>query len=227
MNPPKMYIHIGDYKRDTGHLRAAEHGAYLMLLFHYWSTGALPDDDRQLASIACMTRGEWHKARPIIQPLFQPGWKHKRVDFELQKAARISEAGREAGLASGRTRAQRKSNDRSNDSPTIVEPTLEPLNHLEESKIPASAGTATSKYAFESGIIRLVEKDFNQWKQSFSYLDVPAELLSMTAWAGDQGPSRWFNAVANLLAKRNREAKISAEKQQQQPFKWNGLEGVT
>jgi hypothetical protein len=32
VNPPKMPIHIGDYKRDTGHLRAAGHGAYLLLL---------------------------------------------------------------------------------------------------------------------------------------------------------------------------------------------------
>lgn len=139
MNPPKMPIHIGDYQRDTGHLRAAEHGAYLLLLFHYWSTGGLPDDDRHLSTIARMSSTEWRRARPVIERFFKLGWKHARVDYDLEKAAKISEAAKEAGVASGRTRAQRKSNDRS----TSVEPTLEPSNHLKkDSEATASAAGA-------------------------------------------------------------------------------------
>lgn len=51
----RMNLHIGDYLRHTRHLRASEHGAYLMLIMHYTSNDGLPDDDHQLASIAGMT----------------------------------------------------------------------------------------------------------------------------------------------------------------------------
>jgi uncharacterized protein YdaU (DUF1376 family) len=70
MNPPKMPIHIGDLLRDTGHLRALLIGAYLLLLFHHWSTGELPDDDDQLSAIARMSPAEWRKARPILIKFF-------------------------------------------------------------------------------------------------------------------------------------------------------------
>lgn len=225
MNPPKMPIHIGDYRRDTGHLRAAQHGAYLLLLFHYWSTGALPDDDHQLAAIACMTRSEWKRARPIIERFFKLGWKHPRVDYELEKAAKISEAGREAGKASARSRsAQRNSNDRS----TVVEPTLEPLNHRtnKEENSPAGAGPTSSVYAFESGVIRLKQADFDKWKLAFSHLDLAAELIGLTAWAATE--KRWFPAVSGALAKKNREIGLRLEQAKNGPeFKWkSGIEGV-
>jgi uncharacterized protein YdaU (DUF1376 family) len=108
MNPPKMPIHIGDYKRDTGHLRAAGHGAYLLLLFHHWSTGELPDDDEQLAAIACMTRGEWKKMRPVLEKFFGPGWRHGRVEKDLASAKQSYEARAKAGEKGGKAKAENK-----------------------------------------------------------------------------------------------------------------------
>ena len=90
MNRPWMPLYVADYRRDTAHLSTAEHGAYLLLIMHYWATGGLPDDDRQLARIACMTNSEWRRTRPIVQAFFFDGWKHKRIEFELTEAARIS-----------------------------------------------------------------------------------------------------------------------------------------
>ncbi|MDI3563539.1 DUF1376 domain-containing protein [Bradyrhizobium sp. Arg816] len=108
MNPPKMPIHIGDYKRDTGHLRAAEHGAYLLLLFHHWSTGSLPDDDRQLSAIACMTPAEWKKAKPIISKFFGEGWRHGRVEKDLASAVESYEKRAKAGEKGGKAKATAK-----------------------------------------------------------------------------------------------------------------------
>ena len=49
-----MAIFWGDYARETGHLNNAEHGAYLMLIKHYWCTGGpLPDNNAELARLAC------------------------------------------------------------------------------------------------------------------------------------------------------------------------------
>lgn len=108
MNPPKMPIHIGDYMRDTGHLRAAEHGAYLMLLFHHWSTGALPNDDRQLAAIARMSGPEWKRTRPILEKLFDQGWHHGRVEEDLEKAKQAYSKRAKAGEKGGKAKAEAK-----------------------------------------------------------------------------------------------------------------------
>jgi uncharacterized protein YdaU (DUF1376 family) len=55
VNRPWMPLYIADYRKDTAHLSAAEHGAYLLLIMHYWSTGSLPVEDAPLARIAAMT----------------------------------------------------------------------------------------------------------------------------------------------------------------------------
>jgi len=105
MSLPRMSWHIGDYHKDTGHLYAAEHGAYFLLCLHYWATGGLPDDDRQLAGIARMTSREWKAARPVIEPLFkgEGKWKHKRIEIELAAAQakylKRAAAGKQGGIA--------------------------------------------------------------------------------------------------------------------------------
>jgi uncharacterized protein YdaU (DUF1376 family) len=87
---PWMPLYIADYRADTAHLSAAQHGAYLLLIMHYWTTGGLPMDDAPLARIAGMTPAEWKKNRPTIAAFFTADWKHKRIDAELAKATDIS-----------------------------------------------------------------------------------------------------------------------------------------
>lgn len=90
MNRPWMPLYIADYRADTAHLSAAEHGAYLLLIMHYWQTGGLPTTDAPLARIACMTPAQWRSAKSTISTFFTPDWKHKRIDEELAKTAEIS-----------------------------------------------------------------------------------------------------------------------------------------
>ncbi|MGX5801429.1 YdaU family protein [Bradyrhizobium sp. Arg314] len=94
-----MPLYVGDYRSNTAHLNAAQHGAYLLLIMHYWLRGGLPDDDGQLARIACMTPAEWRKNRATIRAFFGDGWRHGRVDEEIAKAVerydRRSNAGKQ------------------------------------------------------------------------------------------------------------------------------------
>lgn len=98
-----MPLYVADYLADTGHLTTAEHGAYLLLIMHYWSNGGLPDDERKLARIARMTPDEWAEARDTVAELFQDGWKHKRIEKELIDAQaayeRRSKAGKDGARA--------------------------------------------------------------------------------------------------------------------------------
>lgn len=86
---PWMPLYVADYRAKTAHLNAAQHGAYLLLIMHYWSTGSLPDDDKSLARIAAMTIAEWRRSRPVVEAFFEPGWRHERVDEELAKTKKL------------------------------------------------------------------------------------------------------------------------------------------
>jgi uncharacterized protein YdaU (DUF1376 family) len=91
MNRPWMPLYIADYIRDTSHLRALESGAYLHLIMAYWVTGKLPNDDRQLATIAKLTDREWKACKAVLAEFFGPDWSsHKRIDKEIAKATDIS-----------------------------------------------------------------------------------------------------------------------------------------
>lgn len=100
-----MPMYWADYKSDTAHLSRDEHGGYMLLIAHYWHTGSLPDDDERLARITlCQSQCEWHALRNALEPFFEDGWKHKRIDAELAKA---EEAYKKRALASEKAHAAR------------------------------------------------------------------------------------------------------------------------
>lgn len=111
MSPPWMPLYIARYRVDTVHLNATEHGAYLLLIMRYWEAGSLPDDDRHLARIACVSDREWRSVKPVVQAFFYDGWKHKRIDAELAKAAeKISKRSAAAQQMHDRRRSKRDAN---------------------------------------------------------------------------------------------------------------------
>jgi uncharacterized protein YdaU (DUF1376 family) len=121
MNRPWMPLYVGDYLGDTGHLTTAQHGAYLLLMMHYWRKGELPDDDRQLSKITKLPLKTWCEYRPILHDFFHEGWKHKRIDAELQKMTRVSlkraEAGQKGGIGSALARMKLENASRSRQMP--------------------------------------------------------------------------------------------------------------
>lgn len=78
-----MPLYVGDYLGDTGHLTTSQHGAYLLLMMHYWRKGGLPDDDEQLASITKLPLNIFSSYKSVLQAFFYDGWYHKRIDTEL------------------------------------------------------------------------------------------------------------------------------------------------
>jgi uncharacterized protein YdaU (DUF1376 family) len=84
-----MPMYWGDYDQDADHLKATEHGAYLMLIKRYWQNGPLPDDDAKLLSFAKVTKRQWLRIKDTIRAFFRVVdgvWHHKRIDAELAKA---------------------------------------------------------------------------------------------------------------------------------------------
>lgn len=85
-----MPLYIADYLADTAHLNNAATGSYLLLIMHYWVHGLLPDDDKLLRRIARCEARWWPQIKNELKPFFYDGWKHKRIDQELEKANEIS-----------------------------------------------------------------------------------------------------------------------------------------
>jgi uncharacterized protein YdaU (DUF1376 family) len=108
MNYYKRYM--GDYGRDTGTLALADHGAYALLMDHYYSTEEpLPADYETLYRICrAMKKEEQAAVRKVADkffPVFKDGLRHNdRVDIELTKYHAKAEANRENGKGGGRPR---------------------------------------------------------------------------------------------------------------------------
>lgn len=102
---PWMPLYVADYLADTAHLTAAEHGAYLLLIMHYWRAGKLPSDERQVARIARMSPREWDRSRDTIAAFFDDGWRHKRIENEIAKSTSRSHARAESGSRGGKAKA--------------------------------------------------------------------------------------------------------------------------
>lgn len=96
-----MPIYWSDYLADTMALSTAEHGAYLLLIAHLWTTKSpIPDDDKMLARITRCSPEQWSEIRPVVVGFFSVSrgkWTHKRVTAELERAAKIHEKRVEAG----------------------------------------------------------------------------------------------------------------------------------
>jgi uncharacterized protein YdaU (DUF1376 family) len=105
MSHPWMPLYVADYLADTSHLTTLEHGAYMLLIMHYWRSGGLPDDDAKLARIARMSAEQWASVRDTVADLFYDGWKHKRVDIELARAEEKHETRVNAGKKGGEKKA--------------------------------------------------------------------------------------------------------------------------
>ncbi|SPD47492.1 protein of unknown function [Cupriavidus neocaledonicus] len=114
MNFYKRYT--GDYARDTVHLSMVEDGAYNRLMDFYYSTEKpLPADRKAVYRIARATdKAEQKAVDSVLSEFFQDtgeGFRHKRIDAEIEKAKPKVDANRENGKKGGRPRKTQPTNN--------------------------------------------------------------------------------------------------------------------
>lgn len=107
-------MYWGDYLRDTAHLSTVEHGGYMLLIAHYWTTGKpLPSADDRLRRITRMERRDWLASRSALLAFFTPDGdtlRHKRIDAEIERASLKSAKRKIAGSEGAKRRWQKDSN---------------------------------------------------------------------------------------------------------------------
>jgi uncharacterized protein YdaU (DUF1376 family) len=136
-----MPLFIPDYLADTEHLSAAESGAYLHLIMHYWVRGCLPAEEDRIRRVSRLTTRQWARSRDLLKSLFDVHWRHKRIDLELAQAfekSRVNSAN--ARLSHPRSQPTLTL------TPTLTSPSS--LSSLQNQPSPLSTGEKTH---FRSG----------------------------------------------------------------------------
>jgi uncharacterized protein YdaU (DUF1376 family) len=217
--PAWMPLYVSTYLGDTGHLSTVEHGAYLLLIMHYWQSGSLPKDDARLSRIVRMNPIEWLEIRPTIADFFTDDWRHDRIADELAKASELVTKRSAAGKAGASARYGKRIGKRSAIATANVEQTNAPIpipNNKEEKKEPSAPkknGTRLHEdwKPNEASCARAAAKGFSN-----SQIEEIAEDLRV--WANGKGISRqnwdatfdgFIRREAKQLSQHNGNRKVS------------------
>ena len=116
MNWFKLYI--GDYQRDTAHLSVTEHGAYLLMLQHYYATEKpLPTGKALHRMLRAQDRAEREAIDAVAGQFWTEtpeGLVNGRADAEITKAGTQAETNR--AIAQAREAKRKASRDKHDDS---------------------------------------------------------------------------------------------------------------
>lgn len=139
MNFFKLYI--GDYQRDTAHLSVTEHGAYQLMLQHYYATEKpLPIGKALHRMLRAQDKAERDAIDAVVAQFWtetSDGLVNDRADAEITKAgaqadtnraiAQAREARRKAAREDHESSTNRATNDQPNQTPdTRVIPPIPP-----------------------------------------------------------------------------------------------------
>lgn len=183
-----MPLYVDDYLADTGHLTALEHGAYMLMIMHYWQKGGLPTEERMIARVARLNADQWAESRDVLAMLFEDGWKHKRIEEELAKASEIIGKRKAAATAMHARRNASAEQVQSTCNDTRVPPSPSPR---EEEVANATSSPEPAKAApvgviglptVSDGDFQIFETDIAEWEPAFPAVNVRQQLASMRQW---------------------------------------------
>lgn len=113
---PILPLYTDAFIADTGHLSAAQTGAYMMLLMVAWRTPqcCLPDDDARLARWARVDARTWAKMKSVVMEfwtLTDGQWTQKRLTKERDRARNRADTARQNGAHGGRPNSLKKQDE--------------------------------------------------------------------------------------------------------------------
>lgn len=137
--------HLGDYAKKTAVLTIAEHGAYLLMLHHYYGTEAPLPTGRDLYRLL---RAETKPERAAVDTIVRKFWIesdggliNERAQEEIERASHQRDVNREIGKLGGRPRGTDSETDSvSEREPHAHEtdPVSEPIPNRNPSQTPDS-----------------------------------------------------------------------------------------
>ena len=121
MNFFKLYV--GDYQRDTAHLSVTEHGAYLLMLQHYYATEKpLPTGKALHRMLRAQDKAERDAIDAVVQQFWHEttdGLINHRADAEITKAGAQADTNRAIAQArEAKRKAARQEHESCNERST-------------------------------------------------------------------------------------------------------------
>jgi uncharacterized protein YdaU (DUF1376 family) len=178
--PQWMPVYIGDYLRDTPHLTAEQHGAYLLILFAMWGSedGTLP-----LAALPRVSKvhpARWARTWSAIQSMFIVDGDRvtqKRLCVERDRLEKIRAIRKAQGQLGGLTTAHRRTMTRGyGDNKTAPKPLTQNGSdqaiaqaihiHIEKEDGKQDGGEIASQANPDrSNLVRLLDEKEKGWRR--------------------------------------------------------------
>ena len=175
MSVPFMQLYVGDYIRDTRHLTAEQHGAYLLLLMAAWNAGGrLPNNPKKLARLAASMPSRWAKIAADVMEFFDVEGDYitnRRLTVELKKAQEKSIIRAQSGTRGGNAQALKTKEPDVANATVLPEHSSEP----EPEKIDNPSG-----YSRPKADALPVQEAFDEWNATATRRRLPVA-KSLTA----------------------------------------------
>lgn len=94
-----------------------------------------------------------------------------------------------------------------------------PPSEDKSSSVGIDSASAPKKYVFEGNVIKLNQKDFDNWQKAYPDLNLYAECLQRDNWLSEQPPDeqkRWFVSTSAYFIKQNERRKAQKKQQEQE-----------
>lgn len=217
---PSLPLFVDDYEAATAHLTIEEDGAYMRLLRLCWRTPrcSIPDDADWIMRRMRVDRTTYDRLIvPIIAEFFRRARGRiyqKRLLQEFDYAVSAKRAKSEAGKRGGIAKARKNNGNLSSNATDLPEAkgwqnaSPQPQPH---SNPPTPLPDSGKVYAFEGRTVKLNQRDFDQWAQSYHAIaDLRAELQGLDDWLhgpkSDNAKRRdWFRIVSRSLGRKHDE----------------------
>jgi uncharacterized protein YdaU (DUF1376 family) len=126
-------FNIGDYRKDTVHLSRIEHSIYRDLIdWYYLDEKPIPKETQSVSRrLRLVSQEEQNALLAVLEDFFicsEEGWRHKRIDQEIQDYHGMCETNRTNGRKGGRP----KKNPLGFDSEPTRNPNQEPITTNQE-----------------------------------------------------------------------------------------------
>lgn len=231
MNFIKLFI--GDYLKKTGALSVQEHGAYFLMLLHYYATEAPMPTGRELYRLL---RAETKQDREAVDFIVSRYWvqtseglTHERADEEIRKASHQREINRELGKRGGRPKRTESKTE------SVIEPEPKANPSHSHSQITPSLRSGGARGTRLSPDWEPSGETWNEIVAEFDSSDAAAQWMGRelakfrdywTAQPGQKGVKADWNATWRNWIRRASEYAESRRNSGQSPAKPSAVERV-